>query len=101
MTANLRFVPKDHSVISTSELERLHAKAKAHDQYVAAAKRMGERQSQVVSQRHREYGTGLFESRRFGDRSSYYASIERAKGWLDCLSEYNKAVLDAGTDGGA
>lgn len=60
----------------------LLAKAKAHDQYLAATKKMRERQAEILHPTD----------------NAHRAICHFNEGWRACLREFGEAVVNAGTD---
>lgn len=77
------------------EYAALLDKAKAHDQYLAATKKMRERQAEVLARKTAAYASqdGPID---IGTRE-YAVGWDR--GWLACLGLFSAAVVSAGMDG--
>jgi len=85
MLNNIAPQPNRHRLarISVKKLAKLQEKARAHDQYLAATKRMRERQAQVMLSMEDDSLMVPLPSR------GWHA------GWLACLREFSEAVKDA------
>jgi hypothetical protein len=73
---------QDQTVISLPKLHDLERKAANHDGYLAATLAMG------VAMRKRQELARDARARNDYSEASYHL------GWLDCINEYNKVVLD-------
>lgn len=68
--------------VPRKEYDALLAKAKAHDQYLAATKKMRARQAELLHPTD----------------NTHRAICHFNDGWLDCLREFGEAVVNAGIE---